>query len=267
MVIPKFECKLFISEAIGTALLTFFSLSIVILNSNEASLVAKYIPSQIVRGTLTGFFYGLIICLIALSPVGKISGAHINPAVSIAFWMRGKMQTATMMGYVVSQMIGAVIGCLPLLLWGEKGRSIQYGISQPGKAGVTAALLAEIFATGCLITYLYVFVGKAKLRKFTPLGLPVLYCVLSLLLVSFSGSSTNAARCFGPAVLTENFHYYWLYWLGPLIAVILVSLYFRRKRINRVYEMKSARISYHNSPTPESLQRGELRDVVLKGPG
>jgi aquaporin Z len=59
--------------------------------------------------------FGCVGCLVSLSPVGKISGSHINPAVSIAFWLRGKMKTNAMIGYIVGQMIGAAIGCFPLL--------------------------------------------------------------------------------------------------------------------------------------------------------
>jgi aquaporin Z len=136
MVLPKFEFKLFVSEAIGVALLLFFGLSIVIFNLGEGSAVAKLIPSETLRTGLTGFLFGCVGCLVSLSPVGKISGAHINPAVSLAFWLRGKMHTSTMIGYIVSQMIGAVLGCLPLLLWGKQGSSIQYAITLPGKNGI-----------------------------------------------------------------------------------------------------------------------------------
>src|SRR5215472_13465143 len=102
MVIPKFDMKLFISEAIGTALLLFFGLSIVIFNWGEGSIVAKWMPSQLIRTILTGFMFGCVGCLVSLSAVGRISGAHINPAVSIAFWLRGKMKTNAMIGYVIS---------------------------------------------------------------------------------------------------------------------------------------------------------------------
>src|SRR5690349_1659965 len=159
MILPKYDYKLFASEAAGTALLLFFGLSIVIFNWGEGSVVAKLIPSPLIRNILTGFMFGCVGCLISLSFVGKISGAHINPAVSIAFWLRGKMKTNAMIGYIVGQMIGAAVGCLPLLfIWGEQGRSIQYGITLPGSAGIGRALISEILATACLIFYLYIFI-------------------------------------------------------------------------------------------------------------
>ena len=266
MVIPKNDYKLFISEAVGTALLLFCGLNIVIFNWGDGSIVAKLIPSELIRTILTGFLFGCVGCLIALSWVGKISGAHINPAVSLAFWLRGKMKTNTMIGYIVAQMIGAVIGCLPLLLiWKEQGRSIQYGITLP-KAGVGISFLSEILATGALIFYLYIFIGRKKLRNYTPYGIPILYSILNIFFAARSGDSTNPARSFGPAVITGNFSYYWLYWVAPVIGVLLVTLYFRRRRVNHTYRMESARISYHNSPTPESLKTGELTEAVLATP-
>lgn len=264
MIIPKFEFKLFIAEAIGVALLLFFGLSIVIFNWGEGSVVARLIPSDLIRTILTGFLFGCVGCLIALSPVGKISGAHINPAVSLAFWLRGKMNTYTMLGYIVAQMIGAVVGCIPLLLlWHKQGNSIQYGITLPANGNVFAAFMAEVFATASLIFYLYIFIGIKKLRNYTPYGIPVLYSILNILVASISGDSTNPARSFGPAVITKNFSYYWLYWVAPVTGVVLVTLFFRWVRLNRYYRMEAARISYHDSPTSESLKKGELSETKL----
>ena len=259
MVIAKFEYKLFLSEAIGTALLLFGGLSIVIFNWGEGSVVANLIPAPLARTILTGFMFGCVGCLVSLSPVGKISGAHINPAVSIAFWLRGKMKTNTMLGYIVGQMLGAAIGCLPLLfIWGEQGRSIQYGITLPGRAGVGRAFISEVLATACLIFYLYIFIGRKKLRNYTPYGIPVLYSILNIFFAVPSGDSTNPARSFGPAVITTNFSHYWLYWVAPVTGVILITALFKWKRVNRVYKMESARVSYHDSATPESLTTGEV---------
>ena len=98
-----------------------------------------------VRRVLTGFMFGTVGCLITISPVGKISGAHLNPAVTLAFWLRGKIKADTMFGYVLSQLIGGVIGSIPLLLWGKQGQSLQYGITLPGHAGLTVAFIGEIF--------------------------------------------------------------------------------------------------------------------------
>ena len=253
---PKFEFRLFLAEAIGTALLLFFGLSIVIFNWGENSVVAKSIPSEPLRRLLTGFLFGSVGCLVTISQVGKISGAHINPVVSIAFWLRGKMKTNTMIGYIVGQMIGAGIGCIPLLIWGEQGKSIEYGITQPANSNVVAAFIGEMIATSCLIFYLYIFIGTKKLRNYTPFGIPLLYSILSWAEASYSGCSTNPARSFGPALVSGNFSNYWLYWIAPLAGVLFVTGIFRIRRLRNMYRMQAARVSYHNSPTSESLVSG-----------
>jgi len=254
MVIPKSKWKLFLSEATGVAILLFFGLSIVIFNWGEGSIVARKFPSPLFRTALTGFMFGSVGCLVTLSPVGRISGAHINPVVSIAFWLRGKMSFNTTIGYILGQMTGAVAGCLPLLLWGNMGKSIQYAITLPGSRGVLMAFLGEVFVTGSLILYLYIFIGSKKLRNLTPYGIPFLYCILNLLEAPLSGDSTNPARSFGPAVISGNFDYYWLYWLAPLTGTVIVTLIFRIRRLRRVYRMDKARVSYHNRPSPEEHQ-------------
>ena len=252
----KSDWKLFVAEAIGTGLLLFFGLSIVILNFGEGSAVADLIPSRPVRSIITGFLFGTVGCLVTLSPVGKYSGAHINPAVSLAFWLRGKMKTSTMIGYVIAQVIGGVLGTLPLLLWGKQGESIQYGITLPGEAGLKSAFIGEIIATACLIIYLYIFIGRKHLRNYTPYGIPFLYAILSPLESPLSGCSTNPARSFAPALVAENFSDHWLYWVAPIIGMIIVTLFFRWRRINRVYKMESARVSFHDHPTSPSLKKG-----------
>lgn len=245
MVNAKSEWKLYLSETIGTALLLFFGLSVVIFNWGEGSVIAKQIPDLSLRRALTGFLFGTVGCLITISPVGKISGAHINPAVSFAFLLRGKMRISTALGYIISQMIGAAVGSIPLLLWGKLGASVRFGMTLPGEAGLAMAFWGEVITTACLIFYLYIFIGTKKLRNFTPFGIPFLYCLLVWAETIYSGCSTNPARSFGPALIAGNFSSYWLYWIAPIVGVILVTLFFRLLRLHRVYRIEAARLSYH----------------------
>jgi aquaporin Z len=122
------------------------------------------------------------------------------------------------------------------------------------------AFISEVFATAALIFYFYLFIGRKKLRNYTPYGIPVLYSILNVLVAANSGDSTNPARSFGPAVINGNFKYYWLYCVAPVIGVLLVTAYFKRSRVRNFYKMDAARISYHNSPTPHSLKTGELSE-------
>ena len=251
---PKSTLPLFLAEGIGTALLLAFGLSFVIFDWGTGSPVAQLIPSEPLRRAVTGFLFGTTGCLVTISPVGKLSGAHINPAVSLAFWLRGKMKTGTMIGYIISQMIGAVIGCLPLLLWRDQGLSVHYGITVPGESGVGAAFWGEVITTAALILLLFVFVGSKKLRDYTPYTMPFLYSFMVWAEAPLSGCSTNPARSFGPAVVSGVYTDYWLYWVAPVMGVLLVVGVFRLLQLHHYYRIHAARVSYHDSQTHISLK-------------
>lgn len=254
MATTRSTVTLLAAELIGTALLLLVGLSVVIGNWGAGSPVALLIPSEPVRRAVTGFLFGTTGCLIALSPVGKISGAHINPAVSVAFWLRGKMKTPLMIGYICSQLTGAVLGSIPLLLWGKQGRSVNYGSTEPGSAGLQAAFLGEVLTTAALITLVFLFVGNKRLRNYTPYTMPFLYGCMVWLEAPFSGCSTNLARSFGPAVVSQVFTDFWVYIFAPLTGVVLVVAVFKAFRLQHYYRLEAARVSFHESPTPNALK-------------
>ena len=253
----KSVLPLFISEFIGTALLLSIGLSFVILDWGKGSFVAQLIPSPGARRLLTGFLFGSTGCLITLSPVGKISGAHINPAMSVAFWLRGKMKSYALIGYIVSQMAGAVVGCLPLLLWGKQGSSVQYGITLPGDGDITAAFTGELATTAALVIVVFVFVGNERLRNYTPFTMPFLYSFMVWAEAPASGCSTNPARSFGPAFLVNDFNSYWIFVTAPLLSAFIVVMLFRLLRLHKLLHIKAARLSYHDSATHESITTGD----------
>ena len=141
--------------------------------------MAELIPSIKVRQVITGFIFGSVGASIALSPLGKISGAHINPAVTIVFWLFRKLQGRLAITYILSQFTGAVIGCLPLLLWGRLGKSIDFGVTIPGQDYTTqAAFLGEVITTFTMVLLLILFIGFRQIRRFTPYMFPVLYAIM-----------------------------------------------------------------------------------------
>jgi aquaporin Z len=252
----KAQSRLYIAEFIGTAALVFFGLSIVIFINGEGSVAGKIIAPGYTRRAITGFLFGTVGCLVTISPVGRISGAHINPAVSIGFFLRHKMKFHAMIGYIFSQMAGAVAGAVPLIFWGSQGRSIQYGMTTSGGHDWLTAILGETITTFVLIFYLYLFVGSEKLRKYTPYGIPVLYCLMVAIEAPFSGCSTNPARSFGPALISNNFQQFWIFCLGPLIGVCIAAIFFRILRLGIYYKIESARVSYFSATTHPSLKSG-----------
>ena len=100
----------FLAELIGTALLVLVGLSLVILMFGAGSPVVRVVPDEGLRQLITGFLFGTTGALIALSPVGRESGAHINPVVTLGFWLMGKLDSRIALSYVVAQLVGAMSG-------------------------------------------------------------------------------------------------------------------------------------------------------------
>jgi len=210
------------AEFFGTAILIAVGLSIVILAFGQGSPVLELIPNAGWRRLIVGFLFGTTGALIALSPLGKESGAHINPVVTLAFWLMGKLHARYVPGYLLAQMVGAVGGALPLLAWDAMGRSIAFGATLPGITyGTGWALLGEAATTFALIYGLFFFLRHRRLRAFAPALFPVLYAFMVFAEANISGTSTNPARSFGPAVVSGNWHAWWVYFLGPLLGMLL----------------------------------------------
>jgi aquaporin Z len=235
--VVKIPWTLFASEFLGTAILIGVGVSFVILDFGNNSPVVRIIHDAGLRRAITGFLFGSTGALIAVSWIGKESGAHINPVVTLAFWMRGKMGAKHAIGYIFFQLVGGIAGALPLLLWGRMGSSINYGGTYPGQAySVWIVLLGESAASFALILLLFIFIGHKKLRQFTPLLFPVLYLIMVYLEAPISGTSTNPARTLGPEIISNHWAAWWVYWIAPVagaligVAVHKIS-WFRRFKI------------------------------------
>jgi aquaporin Z len=238
--------RLFASELVGTALLLLGGLSIVIFMFGNGSPMERLLPNVKLRQSTTGFLFGCVGTLITLSTIGKESGAHINPAVTLAFWLFQKLDARTALGYAFSQLAGACVGCLPLLAWGSMGRSLDFGATTPGKGyTIETVLMGEAVTTFALVTSLCVFIGFRHLRPFTPFMIPFLYAVMVPLEAHISGTSTNPARTFGPAVISGQWDGWWIYWIGPitgtLVAILVCSSLARRIEVAKLYHFESDR--------------------------
>ena len=243
---PRTPWELFLSEMIGTGLLLLGGLSLVIFVFGAGSPIAELVPSHTMRNVMTGFLFGSIGALIALSPLGEISGAHINPAVTLGFLLMGKFKPRVAFGYVVAQLTGALLGSLPLLAWGQMGRSIDFAASLPGEGYSTwTVLLGEVATTFGLIGSLCLFLATRELRRFTPAMIPFLYAVMVPLESGLSGTSTNPARSFGPAIVSQNFDGWWIYWVGPFLgtglAIFACSFLASRIEVAKIYHFDSDR--------------------------
>jgi aquaporin Z len=245
-------------EAAGTALLVACGVSLVIADFGAGSPVAAALPSDALRRVVTGFGFGCVGALIAVSGLGKVSGAHINPVVTLAFWRKGAIGGRHALAYVVAQLAGGVLGGLPLLAWGRIGESVGYGVTVPGAGtGVWVAVLGEAVTTATLVLGLFAFLGSPRLRRFTPLLFPFLYAVMVGLEAPLSGTSTNPARSLGPAVVAGVWTGWWVYVVGPLAGALAATGLHGRTWLRR-FEIGVAKL-YHFDHDPRRILHAPQR--------
>lgn len=208
------------AEFLGTACLVFFGLSAVVFNMSGKTPMSAWIPSHSVRLLITGLCFAGSGSLVALSPLGRLSGAHINPSVSLAFWLSGKMRVCDFAAYVIAQMLGGLFGGFALVLvWRGDAAPVKNGMTLPG-AGYPLwfAFDCEVVLTGALVFLIFLFVSSKRLLRFTPLMNWIAVGLMVWIEAPVSGTSLNPARSFGPALVSGVWTAQWLYFVAPLLG-------------------------------------------------
>ncbi len=216
--------KKYIAEAIGTATLVVLGCGTAMLVGCDAAAGSGYL--------LTALAFGLTIVAMAYS-IGNVSGCHINPAVSIAMLVRGKLSPKDFIGYVISQCVGAVCGTAILALVFKLGgvADMTGGFGSNGLAGVGgnafAGLLVEIVLTFIFVTaILGVTDERARHGSFGGLVIGLTLVVVHILGIGLTGTSVNPARSFGPALFAggEALKSLWVFIVGPLVGGALAAV-------------------------------------------
>jgi len=215
------------AEVAGTGLFVFGALSGAALVLSPASAVRELVPAQDTRLLIAGVLAGGCVALIAASPLGRLSGAHINPAVTLAFAIVGRIGLVDVAGYLAAQLAGAVAGAAGFsLLWGSTAGSVGGGVTHPS-VGTGPALMIEALATGVLVAVVFSFVCRERLARFTPLVLWPLITVLVWKVAPQTGASLNPARSAGPAMVGGDLADLWLYFVAPVAGAVAVALAWR----------------------------------------
>jgi aquaporin Z len=163
---------------------------------------------------------GLMVLAVILF-MGAVSGAHLNPAVSIAFAARGDFPWRRVLGYIVAQLAGATLACLLLkALFGNAG---MLGATEPGSgSNVWQALIMEFVLTAGLVSTILGTASKAQnLGPISAFGVGAYIILAGLWASPISGASMNPARSFGPDLVLWNFSSYWIYIVGPIAGALL----------------------------------------------
>jgi aquaporin Z len=206
---PQLEYRRLFSELLGTFMLVLVAAGGGLLHAKgQISLAAAVVAP------------GLMVMAIILF-MGAVSGAHLNPVVSLAFAARGDFPWKRVPGYIVTQLLGATLACLFLLA--VFGNVEHLGATLPGPGYHDwQALLMEIAVTGVLVS---VILGTASAAQnvgtIGALGVGGDIALAGLWSAPVSGTSMNPARSFGPALVSGYWTSYWVYFVGPLIGALI----------------------------------------------
>lgn len=239
------------AELLGTAFNIFIGLSAVVFNFGQGLPMEHLIPDRSTRLLFTGLIFSGSGALVAISPLGKLSGAHINPSVTLAFWAHGKMHRQDVVGYIVAQFLGAILSAVLLVsIWGRYAASVHNGMTLPAASyPLWIVFLAEVGITLLLVLSIFVFVSSHRLMRWTPLMTWLLIGAMVWLEAPISGTSLNSARSIGPALVTGLWTDQWLYCVAPPMGALLAVGIFRRLSLGKrdVLSCKLFHVPYYRS--------------------
>ena len=219
--------KSYIAECIGTMVLVILGCGTAMLVGCDAKNGSGYL--------LTALAFGLVIVAMAYS-IGNISGCHINPAVSLAVFMTGGLDKKDFIGYIISQVIGAIIGTAILALIFSVGgvTDMTGGYGSNGLAGVNgnafAGLIVEIVLTFIFVlAILGVTSKKAGHGSFGGLVIGLTLALVHILGIGLTGTSVNPARSIGPALFAGGnaLASLWVFIAGPLAGAALAAVVYK----------------------------------------
>ncbi len=214
---PNQEWRRLFSEFYGTFLL--------VLVAAGGGMMSQAFPNTITR-TAAVVAPGLMVMGVILF-MGKVSGAHLNPAVSLAFSLRGDFPWRRVPGYVIVQLVGASLAAL--FLHEVIKVSAKYGSNYPasGYSNWQALLMEAALTMGLVSVILGTASGAQNIGIFGAIGVGAYIALAGLWGSPISGTSMNPARTFGPDLVGRDFTAYWVYVVGPILgAAIAVAIAF-----------------------------------------
>jgi aquaporin Z len=186
-----------------------------------------------VRNALMGIAMGSTAVAIITSGLGKRSGAHFNPAVTLTFLRLGKIAWTDAVWYVASQFVGGVSGVLVayLVLGGLLADSaVNFVVTVPGSYGPVTAFVAEIFISFLMMTMILFTSNSVRFARFTPVIAGCFVAIYITLESPISGMSMNPARSFASAAVANQWVAWWIYFIAPPTAMLTAAEFFVRTR-------------------------------------
>jgi aquaporin Z len=208
----RHEWRRLFSEVLGTFFLVLVAAGGGMVNAKFGGEAIS--PAALV--TAPGLMVGAIILF-----MGSVSGAHLNPGVTLAFALRGDFPWKRVPLYIVAQLVGACLA--PLLLVALLGSQGTAGLTLPGPSitPLTAMVWEMVLTMGLVSVILGTSSGAQNIGAMNAIGVAGYIALAGLWGAPVSGASMNTARSLGPAIVLGNFHAWWAYVLGPLAGALL----------------------------------------------
>ena len=221
--------KKFISEFVGTLLLVFFG-------CGTAVAANKYVASVFGEGLsfnmlLIAFAFGLILMALVYT-IGRVSGSHVNPAVSIACLIDGRISVLECVYYIIAQVVGGIAGAMLLSFIFASNASLgANGYGALSALGTTTTLQVALVIE-LILTFIFVLVVLATTKKencFSGLAIGLTLTLVHIMGLPFTGTSVNPARSIGPAIITGGLalEQLWVFIVAPIVGGILAALFYK----------------------------------------
>lgn len=210
--------KKYLAEFIGTFVLVLFACGTAAVVGCSAENGTGYL--------LTALSFGLVIVAMAYS-IGNISGCHINPAVSLAMLVSRKMSAKDFCGYVAAQFLGAIAGAAVLMAF--VGKESGLGANALYQNDILLSILIEIILTFVFVIAILGVTSKSENSAVSGIVIGLALVLVHILGISFTGTSVNPARSFGPALFAGGaaLSNVWVFLVAPLAGGVLAALAYR----------------------------------------
>ena len=219
---PRRLAATLLAEVLGTFALVFFSAGAAAVDATSGGAVTL---------VGAGIAAGLVVVAMIYA-LGHVSGAHINPIVTLAFRLTGRIGSLRALAYMAAQLSGAVVAGIAIVtIAGDAGNA---GATAPAIGGVDAAFLGEVILTFFLVlVILGVATDERAQGSFAAIAVGSYVGLAIIAWAPIGGASMNPARSLGPAVAGGEWSAHWIYWLGPFLGAVLAVLAYELLRDRR----------------------------------
>jgi aquaporin Z len=250
---------LYLIEAWALGMFMLMASLVVILVEHPAFPVRAAIPSSLVRRAFIGIGMGLTAVGLIYSPWGKRSGAHLNPAVTLAQWRLNRITTTDALFYMLAQFTGGAlaIAALNALIPDLMAHpTVNYVATVPGPTGVWIALICEFLMAFGLLTMVLTLSNSRRLAPWTGYFVGVVVAMYITVEAPFSGMSINPARTVSSALSAGQWPAIWIYFVGPTAGMALAGWLYRVWYRRQHGECKT--MAMHLSGEPNGCQTYEV---------